>query len=221
MAKRRPSSGRWLQEHHDDPYVLRARREGYRSRAAYKLLEIDEELRRKGLGKGGLFRPGMTVVDLGAAPGGWSQVAVKLAGKTGRIVAVDLLNIEPISGVVMVQGDFLEEAILAQVMEGLGKKASADLVLSDMAPNMSGFKGADQAKGELLAEAAYSFVEEVLEPGGNMVVKLFQGSGFHEMIRQVRPMFKQVKVVKPKASRARSAEHYLLGFGYKPLNSGA
>ncbi|MBF0358600.1 MAG: 23S rRNA methyltransferase [Magnetococcales bacterium] len=215
MSKRRPSSGRWLQEHHEDPYVLRARREGYRSRAAYKLLEIDAELQQKSGKKSGLLRPGMTVVDLGAAPGGWSQVAVKLVGKTGRIIAVDLLAMEPIVGGVVFQGDFLDDAVLDQVVQALAPKGRADLVLSDMAPNMSGFKNADMARGELLAEAAFAFIEQVLEPGGATVIKLFQGTGFHEMVKQARTLFDRVKVVKPNASRARSSEHYLLGLGYK------
>ncbi|MBF0455278.1 MAG: 23S rRNA methyltransferase [Magnetococcales bacterium] len=216
MAKRRPSSGRWLQEHHDDPYVLQARREGYRSRAVYKLLEIDAQLRQKSAGRQGLFKPGMTVVDLGAAPGGWSQVAVRLMGNQGRVVAVDLLAIEPIPGAAFIQGDFLQHSVLDQLIQALGPRGKADLILSDMAPNMSGFKSADQARGELLAEAAYAFVEEVLEPGGATVVKLFQGSGFHEMVRHTRTLFDKVKVIKPKASRARSAEHYLVGIGYSP-----
>jgi 23S rRNA (uridine2552-2'-O)-methyltransferase len=216
MVKRRPSSGRWLQEHHDDPYVHMARREGYRSRAAYKLLEINAELQQKQKNKNVLFRPGMTVVDLGAAPGGWSQVALKLVGHTGRVVAVDLLPIEQIPGVLMIQGDFLEASVLEQVTQGLGSRGKADLVLSDMAPNMSGFKSADMARGELLAEAAYAFIEQVLEPGGAAVIKLFQGTEFHDMVKQARVLFDRVKVVKPKASRARSAEHYLLGLGYNP-----
>jgi 23S rRNA (uridine2552-2'-O)-methyltransferase len=215
MAKRRPSSGRWLQEHHDDPYVLRARKEGYRSRAAYKLLEIDAQLQQKHGKKAALLHPGMTVVDLGAAPGGWSQVAVKLIGKTGRVVAVDLLSIEPINGAVVLQGDFLDDAVLKKVANALEPQGRADLVLSDMAPNMSGFKSSDMARGELLAEAAYAFIDQVLEPGGAAVIKLFQGTEFHEMVKQARGMFEKVKVVKPKASRARSAEHYLLGLGYK------
>ncbi|MBF0447961.1 MAG: 23S rRNA methyltransferase [Magnetococcales bacterium] len=216
MAKRRPSSGRWLQEHHDDPYVLQARREGYRSRAVYKLLEIDADLRHKNGRKTGLFRPGMTVVDLGAAPGGWSQVAVKLIGGVGRVVAVDLLAMEPVPGAVALQGDFLEESVLAAVCQNLAPRGKADLILSDMAPNMTGFKSADRARGERLAEAAYAFVEQVLEPGGDAVVKLFQGTGFHEMTRQSRTLFERVKIVKPQASRARSPEHYLVGLGYKP-----
>jgi 23S rRNA (uridine2552-2'-O)-methyltransferase len=216
MVKRRPSSARWLQEHHDDPYVLKARREGYRSRAVYKLLEIEEDLRAKSAGKKRLFRPGMTVVDLGAAPGGWTQIAVKLAGKQGQVVAVDILPMEPVPGALVMQGDFLDDGVLAQVKQGLGTRGRADLVLSDMAPNMSGFKSADRAKGELLAEAAFAFVEEVLEPGGAMVVKLFQGTGFHAMVQQARVLFDKVKVIKPKASRARSPEHYIIGLGYSP-----
>jgi 23S rRNA (uridine2552-2'-O)-methyltransferase len=216
MTKRRPSSARWLQEHHEDPYVLKARKEGYRSRAAYKLLEIDEELRKKRGNKGALLRPGMTVVDLGASPGGWSQVAAKRVGEHGSVVAVDLLTIEPIPGVVIFQGDFLEQSVIDEVSLALGPRGKADLILSDMAPNMSGFKSADRSRGELLAEAAYTFAEEVLEPGGATVVKLFQGTGFHEMVRQARTLFDRVKVIKPKASRARSAEHYLLGLGYAP-----
>lgn len=216
MGKRRPSSSRWLEEHHNDPFVLKARREGYRSRAAYKLLEIaDHPL--SGVG-GCLLKPGMTVVDLGAAPGGWSQVAAGLVGETGRVVAMDLLSMPPLAGVVFVQGDFLGADGLTNLNEAIQPKRRVDVVLSDMAPNMTGIEAVDQTRGELLAEAAHEFARQVLGSGGTMVVKLFQGPGFHQTVRRARVDFARVKVVKPLASRDRSAEQYLIGVGFRGLS---
>ncbi|MEO5345014.1 MAG: RlmE family RNA methyltransferase [Magnetococcus sp. YQC-9] len=214
MANRRPSSARWLEEHRNDPYVAAARREGYRSRAAYKLIEIDAALAARSNGQG-LFRPGDVVVELGAAPGGWTQVAANRVGERGRVVAMDLLPMDPLPGVLILQGDFLDEAILEPLRDGLGPTGQADVLLSDMAPNMTGFKVADQGRGSLLVEAALDFAVQVLRPGGRIVLKLFQGPDFHELVRLIRLRFVQVKVEKPPASRDRSAELYLIGSGFK------
>lgn len=215
MTKRRPSSARWMEEHRNDPYVIAAHRDGYRSRAAYKLLELNEAVAARCGGKG-LIRPGDVVVDLGAAPGGWTQVAARLAGEQGRVVAVDLLPMESMAGAFVVCGDFLQEAVWDQVIAFLGgPHIQANVVLSDMAPNMTGIKIADQGQGEVLAESAFEFVQTHLRPGGRLVVKLFQGPEFHNMVRQARLMFEGVKVEKPPASRGRSAEHYLIGIGYR------
>ncbi|ABK45507.1 23S rRNA Um-2552 2'-O-methyltransferase [Magnetococcus marinus MC-1] len=213
MAKQRPSSKRWLREHHNDPYVQQARREGYRSRAAYKLMELQEVVKEDG--KSLLLIPvGANVVELGAAPGGWTQVAVKLAGVEGSVVGIDLLAMDPVPGAEILVGDFLDDAMLAQ-LQGLLHEGRVDVVLSDMAPNMCGVKSADQLRGEALAEAAFQFVEENLKTGGNFAVKLFNGPGFHDMVKQARAMFTVVKVVKPDSSRSRSPEHYLVGMGFK------
>ncbi len=222
MAKRRPSSANWLREHHSDPYVLAARRAGYRSRAAYKLLELHESMSKSSLGnknsggkKSGILHNGMTVVDLGAAPGGWTQVALALVGSTGRVVAVDRLAMAELAGAVQIQGDFLEEAVLDSIHTALGSVGRAHAVLSDMAPNLSGIPSVDQARGEVLAESATQFAESVLLPGGRLVVKLFQGGAFHEQVKNARRLFERVKVIKPPASRSRSAEHYLIGIGFR------
>ncbi|MBF0153330.1 MAG: RlmE family RNA methyltransferase [Magnetococcales bacterium] len=207
MPRRRPSSHEWLREHRRDPYVQAAAREGYRSRAAYKLLEIHERP------PAGLLRAGMAIVDLGAAPGGWTQVAAQHAGPRGVVVAVDLLAMDPLAGVAIIQGDFLQEATVVEVKRVLGRPA--DLLLSDMAPNMSGIKAVDQPRGELLAEAALAFAAAILKPQGAAVIKLFEGPGFHDLVREARTAFGQVKVVKPKASRGRSPEHYLLCQGFR------
>ncbi|MBF0161315.1 MAG: RlmE family RNA methyltransferase [Magnetococcales bacterium] len=217
MSQRRPSSARWLQEHREDPYVLAARREGYRSRAAYKLLELQtfpKEHYRQGSDRGLLIQPGMTLVDLGAAPGGWTQVASRLVAPQGRVVAVDLLPMDPVAGAEVILGDFLEEGVLQQVAERLGGSGLAHVILSDMAPNMSGIPCVDQARGEVLAESAFQFAQERLHPGGSLVLKIFQGSSFHAIVGHARQLFERVKLVKPRASRDRSAEHYLLGLGF-------
>ncbi len=205
MAKSK-SSKNWLKEHFDDPYVIKAQHEGYRCRAVYKLEEIDE--------KDKLVKAGMTIVDLGSAPGGWSQwVAHKLNGK-GRVVASDILAMDALPGVDFVQGDFREQEVLDQILATMGN-SKADLVLSDMAPNMSGVESVDQATSMYLVELALELVDRVANPGANFVVKVFQGSGFDSYMKQVRSRFTKVKTRKPKASRARSREVYILGLGYK------
>lgn len=200
--KKNRSNKAWLREHLADPYVHRARAEGYRSRAAFKLLEID--------GQDRLLKPGMMVVDLGAAPGSWCQAAVRRVGASGRVIAVDLLPMEPLVGVDFIQGDFREPAILEKLEARLGNM-QVDLVLSDMAPNMSGVGVSDQARSIHLAELTLDFALAHLKPGGNMLVKLFHGSGFEQFRRPMADAFKTVAVRKPRASRDRSSEVYLLG----------
>jgi 23S rRNA (uridine2552-2'-O)-methyltransferase len=190
-----------MSEHFDDHYVKMAQQKGLRSRSAFKLLELQE--------KYALIKPGMVVVDLGAAPGGWCQVVLPLVGKSGQVVALDILEMEPIGGVDFVLGDFTEEESL-QALEGALGSRSVDLVLSDMAPNMSGMSTIDQAKAMYLAELALEFVRSRLKPGGDFVVKLFQGTDFDSYVREVRSLFNKVQVRKPKASRPRSREVYLL-----------
>jgi 23S rRNA (uridine2552-2'-O)-methyltransferase len=193
-----------MREHINDPFVQLAQKEGYRSRAAYKLLEIDE--------KDHLIKPGMVVVDLGATPGGWSQlVAARLRGH-GRIIALDLLPFHPLAGVDFIQGDFRDDAVLKQ-LEDLLQGRAVDLVISDMAPNISGIVSADQARAMHLAELAMEFALEHLEPGGSFLVKVFQGVGFEDFLKLMRSRFAKVATRKPKASRDRSSELYLLGTG--------
>jgi 23S rRNA (uridine2552-2'-O)-methyltransferase len=204
MAKRSKSSGRWLQEHASDTFVQRAHREGWRSRAVFKLEELDRAER--------LIRPGMIVVDLGAAPGGWSQYAAKVLAGRGEVLALDLLPMTPLSGVTMIEGDFREPEVLARLAAALGERR-VDLVLSDMAPNMSGMDSVDQPRSMYLAELALEFATHWLKPGGALLAKVFQGAGFEEFVRQARSQFTSVKLKKPKASRARSAEIYLLATG--------
>jgi len=203
---RSKSSGKWLAEHFSDEFVKRARKEGYRSRAAYKLNEIDERDR--------LLRPGMTVVDLGAAPGAWSQYVRERVGKDGRIVALDLLPMEPLPGVEILQGDFTEEPTLNQLLAVLAGQP-VDLVISDIAPNISGIDSADQARAMYLAELVLEFAEMVLKPGGALLVKVFQGRGFNEFFKVLQQRFARVASRKPKASRPRSPEIYLLATGYR------
>ena len=193
---------RWLQEHRNDAYVKRAVREGYRSRAGYKLAEIDDS--------DGLFTPGQVVVDLGAAPGGWSQLAVERSRPEGRVIAMDVLAMEPLAGVDFVQGDFHDAGTLAR-LEALLDGRAVDLVLSDMAPNMSGIRASDQARAMALAELALDFARERLAPGGTLLVKVFQGTDYPAFLESMRQSFAQTRVRKPRASRARSAEQYLLG----------
>lgn len=200
--KKNRSSKTWMHEHVSDPYVRQARAAGYRSRAAFKLLEIDEHDR--------LFRPGMVVVDLGAAPGSWCQVALPRVGAAGRVIALDLLPMEPLQGVEFIQGDFRESPILEQLQARLGKN-QIDLVLSDMAPNMSGIGVSDQARIIHLAELTLDFAIAHLKAGGSMLVKLFHGSGFEQFRRPMADVFSTVSLRKPKASRGRSSEVYLLG----------
>ncbi|MGS0680576.1 23S rRNA (uridine(2552)-2'-O)-methyltransferase RlmE [Shewanella sp. 125m-7] len=204
--KRTASSNRWMQEHFDDHYVKLAQKRGFRSRAAFKIEEIQE--------KDKLIRPGMTVVDLGAAPGGWSQVAVKLAGDRGKVIACDILPMDPIVGVDFLQGDFREEKVLDALLTRVGD-AKVDVVLSDMAPNMSGTGGVDQPRAMYLVELALDMCHQVLAPNGCFAVKVFQGEGFDDYMKSVKEAFKTVKTRKPDSSRPRSREVYLVATGYK------
>jgi len=203
---RSKSSGRWLQEHESDEYVQRARKEGYRSRAVYKLLEID--------GKDKLFRNGMCVIDLGSAPGGWSQIAIKRVGEKGKVVALDILPMEPIDGVEFIQGDFREDGVFAELISRV-ESSGVDLVISDIAPNISGMAAMDQPRAMYLTELALDTARQVLKPGGVFLVKLFQGEGYEEYLKDVRTSFAKVLIRKPKASRARSREVYLIARGFK------
>jgi len=203
---RSKTSKAWMREHINDPYVQRAKAEGYRSRAAYKLLELDKKDR--------LLLSGQLVVDLGAAPGSWSQVAVARLGSRGRVVAVDLLPMEPLPGVQFVQGDFREQEVLDALIVALrGRKA--DLVISDLAPNISGIGVSDQARSMYLCELALEFARQCLKPGGSLLVKVFQGAGFIEFLAGMRKSFVKVGSRKPEASRGRSSEMYLLGRGFR------
>jgi len=208
MTKRSKSSQRWLKEHESDAYVQRARKEGLRSRAAFKLEELDELER--------LLRPGMVVVDLGAAPGGWSQYAGKILKDKGLVVALDILPMDPLPGVTFIQGDFREEGPLRALEQVLNGRA-VDLVMSDMAPNMSGIDAVDQPRQWHLVELAHDFARAHLKPGGVFLAKVFQGAGFDEFLRAVRRDFTQVRMKKPPASRSRSAEMYLLATGKRIL----
>jgi len=201
------TSKAWMQEHLNDPYVKLAQKEGYRARAAYKLMEIDD--------KDKLIKPGMTIVDLGSAPGSWSQVAVQRLKGQGKVIALDILDMQPIGGVTFIQGDFREEAVLRQLEEKLNH-VQVDLVIADMAPNISGVKDVDQAGAAYLTELALDFSREWLKPSGNFLVKVFIGAGFEEILKNMRQMFDKVVTRKPKASRDRSSEVYLLGIGRKP-----
>ncbi len=195
-------SKRWLREHFDDVYVKRAQKEGYPSRAAYKLLEIQD--------KDHLLKPGMIVVDLGAAPGGWSLVAKRLVGSGGRVIALDILLMQVPEGVEFICGDFTGKDVYNQLVSLIGEKR-VDVVLSDLAPNMSGQKSIDQPRSLYLVELAWDFAKNNLAPGGTFLAKVFQGSGVEDLIRDLRKSFKQVKLRKPKASRARSPEVYIVG----------
>jgi 23S rRNA (uridine2552-2'-O)-methyltransferase len=198
------TSKQWMREHVNDPFVQLAQKEGYRSRAAYKLLEIDARDR--------LIKPGMVVVDLGATPGGWSQVAAAGVGRGGKVIALDLLPLDPLAGVNFIQGDFREPGALRQ-LEGFLQDKPVGLVISDMAPNMSGVVSADQARAMHLAELAMEFALEHLKADGSFLVKTFQGAGFEDFLRLMRSRFAKVVTRKPKASRDRSSEVYLLASG--------
>lgn len=202
---RSKSSQRWLGEHFSDEFVKKAQQEGYRSRAVYKLKEIQEKDR--------IIQPCMKVLDLGASPGGWSQYATQLIGRKGRIVASDILPLDPLPFVEFVLGDFRDDAVLAEILGLLGDD-KADLVISDMAPNMSGVDAVDQPRAVHLCELALDMARQVLKPGGAFLVKLFQGAGSEEYMREVRSSFKTVKVRKPAASRPRSREVYVLAQGF-------
>jgi 23S rRNA (uridine2552-2'-O)-methyltransferase len=199
------SSKRWMQRHVNDEYVQRAQREGYRSRAAYKLLELQEKDR--------LIKPGQVVVDLGAAPGGWSQVAGDLVGRKGRVFAMDLLPMEPLPNVDFLQGDFREQAVLDELLRRLDGRP-VDLVISDMAPNVSGNAAVDIPRAMYLCELALDFARQVLKPGGSLVMKVFQGEGFDELFRDTKTSFKRVLTRKPKSSRPKSREVYLVAGNY-------
>jgi 23S rRNA (uridine2552-2'-O)-methyltransferase len=205
-VSRSKSSRRWLDRHLRDEYVRLSQREGYRSRAAYKLLEILE--------RDALIKPGMRVVDLGAAPGGWSQVASQRVGPSGWVVALDLLSIEPLPGVHTLQGDFREAGPL-ETLRGILNGEPVDLVLSDMAPNVSGVSAVDQPCAMYLCELALAFCRELLKPGGSLVVKSFQGEGFDAYLRELRAVFRRVVSRKPRASRAQSREMYLVAQGFR------
>ena len=203
---RSKTSDRWLKEHFDDVWVKKSREDGYRSRASYKLIELDNKDR--------LFRPGQTVVDLGAAPGGWSQVAVERVGDNGTVVASDILEMSPIAGVAFVQGDFTEQSVLDELLDLLGDRR-ADVVISDMAPNMSGMAAVDIPNAMGLVELALDMAQQVLKPGGVFVAKVFQGEGFDALLTEMRKSFGTVVSRKPDSSRARSREIYQVCKGFK------
>lgn len=206
MASKRSSSRRWLRRQQSDEYVRRARQEGWRSRAVYKLMEIQDRHR--------LIKAGHRVLDLGAAPGGWSQYAARIVRQQGRVIAADLLEIEPIAGVEFVHGDFREPATFESIMHCIQNEA-LDLVMSDMAPNISGNRSVDQARAMHLAELAADLAVNVLKPGGSMVLKLFHGEGFDEFVRNMRSNFEAVRVRKPAASRAASRETYMVATKFR------
>ena len=203
---RSKSSNRWLDEHFKDNYVKESQKDGYRSRASYKLIELNKKDR--------LFRSGMTVVDLGAAPGGWCQVARELIGEKGKVIASDILEMDAIAGVEFVQGDFTEESVFDELMEVMGD-SKADLVISDMAPNMSGIAEVDQPQSMYLVELALDMARQVLKPSGDFVAKVFQGEGFDTYVKDCRSSFQKVVIRKPDASRARSKEVYIVAKGFK------
>lgn len=203
---RSKSSHSWLREHFDDPYVQKARQQGYRSRASYKLIELIE--------KDSLIRPGMTVVDLGAAPGGWTQVAADAVGDGGRVIASDILPMDPVAGVEIITGDFTEDAVFRALLDAIGD-TPVDLVISDMAPNMSGMSAVDQPAAMYLIELALDMAQSILKPGGSFVAKVFHGEGFDDYLKAVRQDFSRVAMRKPKSSRARSRETYLVAQGFR------
>tara|TARA_R110002167_G_scaffold89012_10_gene240152 strand:+ start:31166 stop:31786 length:621 start_codon:yes stop_codon:yes gene_type:complete len=203
---RSKSSNRWLEEHVNDPYVKKAQVDGYRSRASYKLLELIDKDR--------LIRPGMTVLDLGSTPGGWSQVVAPLLGKQGKTIASDILPMDPIADVIFIEGDFTEQEVFDAILAQLDND-KADLVMSDMAPNISGVDAADQASSMYLVELALDMAVAVLKPGANYVAKVFHGEGYDQYLKDMREHFDKVVVRKPDASRSRSREVYVVGKGFK------
>jgi 23S rRNA (uridine2552-2'-O)-methyltransferase len=203
---RSKSSNNWIRRHINDPFVKKAQLDGYRSRSAYKLLELHEKDR--------LIKPGMFLLDLGSAPGGWSQVAAKLVGGKGHVLATDILPMEPIKGVDFVQGDFTDEAVVARLIEKLGG-GKFDLVISDIAPNITGIDSADQASSMYFLELALDTVKKTLKPGAAFVAKMFQGSGSDLYLKELRPSFEKVLTRKPSASRAESREVYIVAKGFK------
>ncbi|MFC3551113.1 23S rRNA (uridine(2552)-2'-O)-methyltransferase RlmE [Lysobacter cavernae] len=208
MATRSKSSQRWLKEHHSDPFVKKARAEGLRSRAAYKLEELVERDR--------LLKPGMVVVDLGAAPGGWSQWVRQALGDSGRVIALDILEMPTLAGVEFLHGDFREDAVLSQLVGALGGQP-VDLVLSDMAPNKSGVDAVDMPRAMYLSELAMDFADQHLRTGGAFLIKLFQGVGFDEYVKELRRRYDKVVIRKPEASRKRSPEVYALAQGKRAV----
>ena len=206
MPKKKSSSRAWLKEHHDDIYVQRAQKEGYRSRACYKLMELNDRDR--------FIKPTMTVLDLGSAPGGWSQVAAELVGHRGRVVASDILSMDNIAGVEFIQGDFTEDRVLDAILAAIGDNP-VDVVLSDMAPNMSGVTAVDQPRSMYLVELALDLATKVLPSGGSFVAKVFHGEGFEALLADTRQHFSKVLTRKPDASRPRSREVYLVATGFK------
>lgn len=206
MPRRSKSSERWLREHFADPFVRKAQAEGWRSRAVFKLEEIDRKER--------LLRPGMTVIDLGAAPGAWSQYARRKLGRKGRVIATDILEMPALAGVEFVQGDFRESEVFESLLK-LAPAHTVDVVLSDIAPNMSGMDAIDQPRSMYLAELALDFATRVLKPNGAVLIKTFQGAGFQELVESARRSFTKVRFAKPDASRARSSELYLLASGFR------
>ena len=204
--KRSKSSSRWLNEHVNDPYVKMAQKDGYRSRAAYKLLELNE--------KDKLIRPGMLLMDLGSAPGGWSQVAGRLVGHQGRVLASDILPMDSLENVDFIQDDFSDDKVFQQILDKLDGR-QPDLIISDMAPNISGVAAADQASSMYLADLVLDMVRQVLKPNGNFAIKIFQGEGSDEYLKDVRSSFEKVVVRKPDASRSRSREVYFVAKGFK------
>ncbi|POY78734.1 23S rRNA (uridine(2552)-2'-O)-methyltransferase RlmE [Pseudomonas amygdali pv. morsprunorum] len=209
---RSKTSHNWLKEHFDDKYVKMAQKDGYRSRASYKLLEIQE--------KDKLIRPGMTVIDLGAAPGGWSQVTSRLIGGQGRLIASDILEMDSIPDVTFIQGNFTEDKILEQILEAVGN-TQVDLVISDMAPNMSGLSAVDMPRAMFLCELALDLAGRVLRPGGDFLIKVFQGEGFDVYHKDIRKLFDKVQMRKPSSSRDRSREQYLLARGFRGIDGAA
>ncbi|WP_010598354.1 23S rRNA (uridine(2552)-2'-O)-methyltransferase RlmE [Rickettsiella massiliensis] len=204
---RSKSSARWLKQHFNDPFVKRAQQEGLRSRSAYKLLELQEKYK--------LIKPGMTVVDLGAAPGGWSQVVTRFVGKLGKVYALDILAMPGLPDVDFLQGDFREESVLHALLARIPEQ-KADLILSDMAPNLSGNRSIDQPRAMYLAELVLDFGQRVLKPKGVLLIKAFQGAGFEAYLQLLRQNFQSVSIRKPTASRQGSAEVYLIARGYRP-----
>jgi 23S rRNA (uridine2552-2'-O)-methyltransferase len=206
MSRRSKSSDRWLKEHFADPFVQRAQSEGWRSRAVFKLEEIDRRER--------LLKPAQVCLDLGAAPGAWSQYARRRVGKTGRVIATDILAMPELPGVEFVQGDFREEQVFAQILERVPGR-QVDVVLSDMAPNLAGVDAIDQPRALYLGELALDMSQGVLKGGGAALIKVFQGAGFEEFVRAARARFGKVKLMKPEASRSRSPEMYLLAMQFR------
>jgi 23S rRNA (uridine2552-2'-O)-methyltransferase len=205
-VKRSKSSQNWLKRHFDDFYVKEAQKAGHRSRAVYKLLEIQEKDR--------ILRPGMVVIDLGAAPGSWAETAVPLVGKSGKVIAMDILAIDPIDNVTFIQGDFTEQEVCDCLLESLNGR-EVDLVMSDLAPNISGTRAVDQPKAMYLAELTLDFSQNVLKPGGDLLTKVFQGEGSEQYLKALRESFDKVVIRKPKASRPKSREVYMLARGFK------